>query len=112
MDLRIKSKCLWLKAGYQYSSFFHYPFKERNRRNTIKELTLDNGGKINDPELIKREVKAYFQEIYTNEETILVDDMLSLSREIPQLLQENHDFLIHSITFEEVQRVMWSLHPN
>ena len=82
MDLRIKSKCLWLKAGDQYSSFFHYLFKERNKRNTIKELTLHNGGKINDPELIKKDVKDHFQEFYTSEETILVDDMLPLSGEI------------------------------
>ena len=57
MDLRIKSRCLWLKAGDQNSSLFHYQCKERNRRNTIKELNLYNGGKINDPELIKKRSK-------------------------------------------------------
>ena len=82
MDLRIKSRCLWLKAGDQNSSLFHYQCKERNRRNIIKELTLYNRGKINDPELIKKEVKTHFQELYTRKETISVDNMLSLSGEI------------------------------
>ena len=86
MDLRIKSRCLWLKAGDQNSSLFHYQCKERNKRNTIKELNLYNGGKINDPELIKKYVKAHFQELYTRKKTISIDGMLSLSREIPQLL--------------------------
>ena len=57
MDLRIKSRCLWIKAGDQYSSLFHYLCKERNKRNTIKELSLENGRKINDPELIKKRSK-------------------------------------------------------
>ena len=57
MDLRIKSRCLWLKPGDQNSSLFHYQCKERNRSNTIKELNLYNGGKINDPELIKKRSK-------------------------------------------------------
>ena len=56
-ELRLKSRCLWLKAGDQNSSLFHYQCKESNRRNTIKELNLYNGGKINDPELIKKRSK-------------------------------------------------------
>ena len=86
MELRIKSRCLWLKEGDQNSSFFHYQCKECSRRNTIKELTLGNGDKINDPELIKKEVKSNFQELYSTEEEITLDDMLTLSREIPHLL--------------------------
>ena len=86
MDLRIKYRCLWLKAGDLKSSFFHYQCKECNRRNIIKEITLYNGGKINDPELIKKEGKTHFQELYTRKETISVGNMLSLSGEIPQLL--------------------------
>ena len=93
MDLRLKSRCLWLKAGDQNSSFFHYQCKERIKKNTIKELTLNNEGKINDPEIIKKEVKAHFQVLYCSEEEISEEDMCSLSKEIPHLVQENHDFL-------------------
>ena len=61
--LKQKSRIQWLKLGDQNTSFFHKAIKSRNAWNAIKVLTLANRGRIEDPEDIKQEAVAYFQNI-------------------------------------------------
>ena len=58
-----KSRIQWLKLGDQNTSFFHKAIKARNARNVIKVITLANGCRIEDPEAIKQEAVAHFQNI-------------------------------------------------
>ena len=61
--LKQKSRIQWLKLGDQNTSFFHKAIKSRNSRNSIKVLTLASRGRIEDPEDIKQEAIAHFQNI-------------------------------------------------
>ena len=61
--LKQKSRIQWLKLGDQNTSFFLKAIKSRNARNSIKVLTLASGGRIEDPEDIKQEAIAHFQNI-------------------------------------------------
>ena len=61
--LKQKSRIQWLKLGDQNTSFFHKAIKSRNARNSIKVLTLASRGRIEDPEDIKQEAIAHFQNI-------------------------------------------------
>ena len=61
--LKQKSRIQWLKLGDQNTSFFHKAIKSRNARNSIKVLTLASGGRVEDPEDIKQEAIAHFQNI-------------------------------------------------
>ena len=99
-ELRLKSRCLWLKARDQNSKKFHYQCKERNRRCTIKEIIKGNGKKISDTEQIKTEIKEHFEDLYTSEEHVSMEDLFSLSNEIPHLLQDNLGELTNHISFE------------
>ena len=69
-EARLKSRCLWLKAGDQNTKFFHNQCKERNRKNTIKEITSKEGVQISDMEEIKTEIKNYFEDLYAEEEDV------------------------------------------
>ena len=40
---RIKSHSLWLKDGDKNTKYFHNQYKERMRKNTIKELYIERG---------------------------------------------------------------------
>ena len=61
--LKQKSRIQWLKLGDQNTSFFHKAIKSRNPRNAIKVLTSASRGRIEDPEDIKQEAIAHFQNI-------------------------------------------------
>ena len=61
--LKQKARVQWLKLGDQNTNFFHKAIKARNSRNTIKIITLANGCRIEDPENIKQEAVAHFQNI-------------------------------------------------
>ena len=61
--LKQKSRIQWLKLGDQNTSFFHKAIKARNARNVIKAITMANGCRIEDPEAIKQEAVAHFQNI-------------------------------------------------
>ena len=61
--LKQKSRIQWIKLGDQNTSFFHKSIKARNARNVIKVITLANGCRIEDPEAIKQEAVAHFQNI-------------------------------------------------
>ena len=81
---------MYLAEGWRPDSKnFHYQCKERNRRCTIKEITKDNGKKISDPEQIKTKIKEHFEDLSTSEEHVSMEDLFSLSNEIPHLLQDN-----------------------
>ena len=78
-EANIKSRCLWLKAGDHNIIFFHNQCKERNRKNTIKEITSEEGVQIFDTEEINSEIKNYFEELYIEDKYVQEEDLKNLS---------------------------------
>ena len=85
VELRLKSTCLWLKDGDQNSKFFHYQCKVQNRKNIIKEILKENGQKITESKKISREIKEHFEDMYTSEDNVSQEEMVTLGNEIPKL---------------------------
>ena len=84
-ELRLKYRFLWLKVGYQNSNFFHYQCKVLNRKNIIKEILKENGEKITECEQISREIKEHFADMYTSEDNVSQEEMVTLGNEISKL---------------------------
>ena len=107
--LKQKARIQWLKLGDQNTNFFRKTIKARNSRNTIKAINLANGCRIEDPENIKQEAVAHFQNILcsdgpsTNHNQYL-DNLDGLSWS-PQHL----DSLNSRITHEEIKNAIFSM---
>ena len=56
-DQRLRSRKLQLKGGDQNTKFFHNQYKERQKRNTIKELKKDDKTTISDQAEITTELR-------------------------------------------------------
>eukprot|EP00253_Pinus_taeda_P017109 PITA_17109 len=68
-DQRLKSRCLWLKAGDKNTSFFHNNVKTRRERNQIDKIEVD-GRDLQDQEEIKKAALDHFQALLTADPNI------------------------------------------
>ena len=59
-SLRLQSRNLWLISGDQNTNFFQNQCKERQRRNTIRELKKDDETSTTDQAEIINEVRVFF----------------------------------------------------
>ena len=57
-------------------------------------------------------MKKNIEELYSEDEEPLEEDLISLSNEILNILQQDIGFLTQNVTLEEINKVVWSLHPN
>ena len=110
--LKQKSRIQWLKLGDQNTSFFHKAIKSRNARNSIKVLTLANRGRIEDPEDIKQEAIAHFQNILcydgpSTDHNHYLDNLEGFTWS-PQHM----DFLNRRITQEEIKNAIFSMNDS
>ena len=58
--LRQKSRSRWIKEGDNNTSYFHRSIKYSRRRNAVRGLLID-GSWVENPTMIKAEVKHHFQ---------------------------------------------------
>ena len=58
-----KSKVNWNLKGDKNTKFFHLVASNRQRRNALNSVTM-NGQVFNEPNIIKEEVKVYFQDLF------------------------------------------------
>ncbi|XP_057456943.1 uncharacterized protein LOC130747902 [Lotus japonicus] len=63
---RQKSRVKWLKEGDKNTSFFHFVSKSRRAKNHIHKLNV-RGNEVNDPAVIRDEIRAHFQSFFTRE---------------------------------------------
>ena len=110
--LKQKSRIQWLKLGDQNTSFFHKAIKSRNIRNSIKVITLANGRRIEDPEDIKQEAVAHFQNILcyvgpSFDHNHYLDNLVGFTWS-PQHL----DSLNRRITQEEIKNAIFSMNDS
>ena len=74
-SLRLQSRNLWLISGDQNTNFFRNQCKERQRRNTIRELKKDDRTSTTNQAKIIHEVRVFFLNLYNNEEEVVHEDM-------------------------------------
>ena len=107
-----KSRIEWLKLGDQNTSFFHKAIKARNARNVIKVITLANGCRIEDTEVIKQEAVAHFKNIMcsdgpSSDHNHYLDNLDGLTWS-PQHL----DSLNSRISQEEIKSAIFSMNDS
>ena len=72
-DLMVKGDCMWhqqswvdwLKSGDMNTNYFHSRATQRNKRNFISKLVLEDGGILEDENLIGAAMVDYFKKIFT-----------------------------------------------
>jgi hypothetical protein len=62
---RLKSISLWLKSRDCNTSFFHKQAKARTVKNNVKEITREDGTKIDNFEDLKKVARAHFCSLFT-----------------------------------------------
>ena len=85
-SLRLQSRNLWLISGDQNTKFFQNQCKERQRRNTIRELKKDDETSTIDQVEIINLVRVFCENLYDNEEEVSQEDMAEMVKEIPPLI--------------------------
>ena len=71
-DLMVKEDCLWhqrsrvewLKAGDLNTNYFHSQANQRNRRNYISKLVLDDGLMIEEEQQIGKALTDHFNKLF------------------------------------------------
>lgn len=101
-EQRVKSRCLWLKAGDKNTTFFHNNIKLRRAGNQIDKIEAD-GKVLKDQEEIKNAAHNHFKALLTAApHQIDSADFLST---IERKLTENHNRELEQDPTEEEIRV-------
>ena len=74
-DWHLRSRNLWLKGGDLNTKLFHNQCKDRQRSNTIMELTKYNIVKLTDQEVIKKKIKRFFENLYSTKDEATREEM-------------------------------------
>eukprot|EP00253_Pinus_taeda_P010548 PITA_10548 len=106
-EQRLKSRCLWLKAGDKNTSFFHNNVKLRRARNQIDKIEVD-GRVLQDQEEIKKAAYDHFQALLTADPQHYEGaDFLS---PIENKIKEEHNrALEQEPTEEEIREAIFSM---
>lgn len=112
--LRQKSKLHWLKVGDKNNRFFHNAVKERQAKNSIKEITDPNGVQLATQEDIKSEAIRFFTGLLTTKPA----DYSPISIEaIGELLDfrcsdQERSHLTSEVVEGEIRKVLFSMPSN
>ena len=116
-ELLVKEECLWqqrsrvewLKGGDLNTSYFHGRATQRNKRNYISKLLLDDGSVVEEPKLIGETFVDYFKNIFTSSNPSNFDQILQGidSKITPSM----NDDLIHDFTANEVEQALNQMKP-
>jgi len=87
-EWRLKSRALWLQEGDKNTSFFHKHAKTRQHINTVEEIKIASGDRVNSFEEIKKEASSHFKNIYTQDGVDKKERMLQFMEQILNLIKE------------------------
>lgn len=81
-ESKLKSRCLWLKSGDKYTTFFHNTMKIRRSKNQINHIQV-NGQEIKGAKAVKNAAHKHFQELLST------SDQQAANEEILQQIKKN-----------------------
>ncbi|XP_062014370.1 uncharacterized protein LOC133730878 [Rosa rugosa] len=109
---RQRSRAVWLKDGDKNSAFFHRKASNRRSRNCIKGLLDDSGIWQVEPDVVKRMLLEYYQQIFASEG---IDDhaLSNIFRATPMkvLPHMNRDLLL-PYTDKEIRVALFQMHSS
>eukprot|EP00253_Pinus_taeda_P013466 PITA_13466 len=106
-DQRMKSRCLWLKAGDKNTSFFHNNVKTRRARNQIDKIEVE-GRELHEQEEIKKAAFDHFQALLTADHQH--HDNASFLSLIESKIKEDHNReLEQEPTEDEIREATFSM---
>lgn len=111
-ELMVKEDCLWhqrswvdwLKSGDMNIGYFHRQASQRNKRNFISKLILDDGLVVEDNKKIGEAFVDYFNNIFTSSLPSSYDQILQgIETKITPSMNAD---LIHDFTAHEVEQAL------
>jgi hypothetical protein len=110
---RLKSRSLWLTSGDRNTKFFQRQTKARLWRNKVKEITKEDGTKIDDFHQIQAEAKLHFERLLTEDDTADINIQENLLLNIPSVVnQEDNNKINQEVTEKELHEALFQLHPD
>ena len=107
---RLKSRCLWIKAGDRNSYFFHKQAQARKNFNSITEIK-DETSKHSDIQSIKRAAFLHFKNLYSEEEGLGYNP--ALVNEVPTLISpRKNKYLEAEVTNSEIKSALFAMEPD
>eukprot|EP00253_Pinus_taeda_P017813 PITA_17813 len=108
---RLKSRQLWLREGDKNTSYFHKQATVRKARNTVSSIKDNEGNSYTSHDIIKKAATNHFKNLLTEEKS--EEDYSALLQHMPKdVTQETNNRLTREVEEEEVQKAIWSLHPD
>eukprot|EP00253_Pinus_taeda_P004290 PITA_04290 len=108
---RLKSRQLWLRDGDKNTSYFHKQATVRKARNTVSSIKDSEGNNYTTQDTIKEAATNHFKNLLTEDKS--EEDYSALLQHMPkEVTQETNSRLTRELEEEEVQKAIWSLHPD
>lgn len=74
---RQKSRITWLREGDNNTRFFHAVVEHNRKRNTIKEITDDNGNTFSAPGDIQQLALSFYHHLFSTENCTVSEELLA-----------------------------------
>ncbi|KAH6771031.1 hypothetical protein C2S52_015834 [Perilla frutescens var. hirtella] len=104
-----RSRICWLNEGDKNTSFFHRTATGRQKRNSIKSLSREDGVMVQTEAEIEVEFRRYFQQLFTSQENIDMSEALEAVE--PVVTSEMNSALRKPYTKEEIAAALSQMHP-
>jgi hypothetical protein len=104
-----RSRITWLKEGDRNTRFFHQKAVWRARRNKIKKLKGVDDVWYDAPSHMERIASSYFQELFTRDPSLNVDDLVSMTQE--RVSAAMNEDLCKEFTDDEISDALFQIGP-
>ena len=104
-----RSRVDWLKSGDLNTSYFHSRENQRNQRNFISKLVLDDGTRVENEQEIGKTMVDYFKTMFTSSNPTSFDSILDgIDTKVTTAMNAK---LIKCFTAEEVEQTLKQMKP-
>ena len=109
----IRSKAKWVEHGEKNSKYFLNLEKRNFNTKYIRKLILNNGIEISEPDMIIKEQKQFYTDLYQSSidsANIYSNENIFLNnRDIPELDQSNKQVCESQLTMEDIHKALMSM---